>query len=114
MSDNPSQQQIAYAYGQFIKRHNGDADAAMADIQTFMLGYSAPPTDTTRADMVLEEPAMVGNSIFSAGYPWFAVVQRAIKEYAEHGGPQPSATRIAEFRQWIEQGQPAQQLAEKP
>lgn len=108
---NPSQQQIAFAYGVYLKEHNGDTAAAMADIQTFIAGYSDPTVDPTHAaDLVLDTPAMVGNEIFAAGLPWFAVVQRAKDEYAQRGGPQPAAVRIDEFRKWIESGMPPQQI----
>lgn len=110
--NTPSQQQVAFAYGQYLKAHNGDPSAAMADLQVFLKGYSDPVIDTTHPDMRLDKPAMVGNEIFATGLPWFAVVQRAQAEYAERGGPQPSATRIAEFCAWLEQGQPTQQFAD--
>lgn len=114
MSSNPTQEQVAFAYGQYLKAHNGDTAAAMADLETFIRGYSDPPTNTTHPEMVLDEPAMVSHSIFSAGMPWYAVVQRAQAEYAQNGGPQPSQVRIDEFRQWIESGMPAQQIVPGP
>lgn len=102
MADNPTREQIAFAYDKFLTKHAGDKDAAMADLMTFMLGYSAPPPPDMQAAMVLDSPAMVGQSIFSAGMPWFAVVQQAIQEYAAHGQPVPTDVQIANFRALIE------------
>lgn len=100
---NPSREQIAFAYGKYLTKHNGDTDAAMADLQTFILGYSAPPdVDPQHPEMVLEAAAKVGETIFAAGQPWFAVVSRAMTEYTENGGPTPTATQIDDFRKLVE------------
>lgn len=110
MSSNPTQEQVAFAYGQYLKAHNGDTALAMADLQVFIAGYSDPVADTTHPEMVLDAPAMVSHTIFAAGMPWYAVVQMAKELYAQNGDPQPSQVRIDEFRAWIEQGMPAQQI----
>lgn len=100
---NPSRDQIAFAYGKYLAKHGGDPTLAMADLQTFLVGYSGPADpDPQHPEMVLEAPAKVGEAIFARGMPWFAVVQRAMTEYAEHGGPTPTAAQIADFRALVE------------
>lgn len=112
---NPTQEQVAFAYSVYLKQRNGDATLAMDDLKTFIIGYSAPPAASlAQPEMVLSGPAMVGNTIFSSGQPWFAVVQRAMEEFTQRDEPQPSALRIAEFREWLEQGQPVQQFEPTP
>lgn len=102
MADNPSREQIAFAYDKYLTKHAGDKDAAMADLMTFMLGYSEPPAPDVQTAMVLDAPAMVGQSIFSAGMPWFVVVQQAVAEYVAHGQPVPTDVQIANFRALVE------------
>jgi hypothetical protein len=102
-SPNPSRDQIAFAYDKYLVKNNGNTTLAMEDLQTFILGYSGPADpDPSHPEMVLEEPAKVGEAIFARGMPWFAVVQRAMTEYAEHGGPTPTNAQIDDFRKLIE------------
>lgn len=103
MSNNPTRDQIAYAYQKYSEARDGDSVLAMADLATFLRGYSAPPPpDPLHPEMVLDAPAKVGETIFSAGQPWFAVVSRAMTEFAESGGPKPTDAQIEEFRQLVE------------
>lgn len=105
MSNTPTREQVTAAYTKFLDRHSGDTDAAMADLTTFMYGYTDPaPPDPLHPEMVLDSPAMVGQQIFSQGMPWFAVVQAATTAYAEEYVPQPAPSKIAQFQQWIIEG----------